>query len=269
MAVMSTIKLLALILALIALALVALAFRTVTGLGQDGAQAAMALATAAPTPTATRTPTALAPLPFPPTPLPVMTPPSLPMGAPTVPMTPTYIVLSEAPSPSPTVKTGRRATTPRRAAARSAGKEPEATPTTPARTLDPHLPPQVSIQEAPAAVGQSYWRLVSVRWLPPAEATGRHHIYIEVVDEQGHRLGGQAVRVSWPGGSVVTRTDTNKPQGEAVSFPQYGLLGSYSVTVEGLPSDEIRGLGLGLPGNGVWADHTCWYLLFQRSRKTQ
>jgi len=109
--------------------------------------------------------------------------------------------------------------------------------------------------------------LVAVDWLPPEESGGRHHIYVELLDETGERAVGQTVEIQWPGGLAQIQAEGNKPEGEAVAFPQYGLLGSYAVQVQGLPSDKILGLGLGLLEDPVWAEHTCWYLVFQVSRK--
>ncbi len=256
-------KLFSLLLALVDLVLIAMIFFATNILGRDVAQVGTVTETIAPM--VMHTPTAVIPLPFPPSPLPVITPTAAaPVVLPPAPATPASIIIlpgavATAPSTKPAAARRRSAT---KAQTADRGGSPVPNP----RTLDPRLPSSVSIQEAKAAAGQMYWRLVSVRWLSPAEAQGLHHIFVEVLDEQGHRVGGQAVKVAWPGGSVTVRTDVGKPQGEAVSFPQYGLLGSYDVAVLGLPSDEIRGLGLGLPGSG-WADHTCWYLLFQRSRK--
>ncbi len=259
---MSTVKILSLILVLLVLTLIAFALRTTISWGHEGSL----LITPTPTlvPTSPSTPTLPAPLPFPPTPLPEMEAAPDAVLLPTAPPTSTYIILSMSTPPPPTVEPTARH---RAAKRRRTSLRPSAT-ATPPRTLDPRLPPQVFIREAEVAAGQPYWRLVSVRWLPPEEAGGRHHIFVEVLDEHGHRLGGRSVRISWPGGSVLAYTDAAKPWGEAVSFPQYGLLGSYTVAVLGLPGDEIGGLGLGLPGNDGWADHTCWYLVFQRSKKT-
>jgi LysM repeat protein len=129
--------------------------------------------------------------------------------------------------------------------------------------LDPTLPPQVHIVPAQPSPGERYWRLVSVAWQSPKEAGGRHHIYIELLDENGQRITGEEVRVSWADGRTLIHTDGDKPEGEAVAFPQYGLLGSYSVDVPSLASDKISGLGLGTPVYPDKADHTCWYLIFQ------
>ena len=43
----------------------------------------------------------------------------------------------------------------------------------------------IRLEEAEVATGGQYWRLVEAVWQDEKEAGGKHHIYVEVVDEQG------------------------------------------------------------------------------------
>ena len=49
--------------------------------------------------------------------------------------------------------------------------------------------------------GQPYWRIVEVGWQNEKESGGKHHIYVEVLDESGNRLVGQPVTVYWGDGN--------------------------------------------------------------------
>ena len=41
------------------------------------------------------------------------------------------------------------------------------------------------------------WRLIKARWMNEKESGGKHHIYVDVLDEHGDRIIGQAVTVFW------------------------------------------------------------------------
>lgn len=106
---------------------------------------------------------------------------------------------------------------------------------------------RVSIEVAGLPAGSTYWRIVRVVYEPAAR--GRSAAYCEVQDEQGQRLLGQKLTLSWPSGSGSTATE-NKPAPEyAANFPLGGSYnpddspGPYAVGVDGLPSDKISGLG--------------------------
>lgn len=138
----------------------------------------------------------------------------------------------------------------------------------PPRNLDPRLSSlNVVIEPAGVKPGQSYWRLVDARWENEAEAGGGHSIFVDVIDEGGGRVVGQPVDIRWAGGSLTVLTE-DKPQPEyATNFPMYNTLGSYSVSIPGLPSDAVVGLGLGTAEQPDYKVHTNFFLIFQRVKR--
>ncbi len=53
----------------------------------------------------------------------------------------------------------------------------------------------------------------------------------------------------------------------AANFPMYATLGSYSVSVPGLPSDTVVGLGMGTIEQPNFTIHTNFFLTFQKVTK--
>ncbi len=127
---------------------------------------------------------------------------------------------------------------------------------------------KISIRLEPAQVaeGQQYWRLVKALYrdagepVPQGLPGGDHNIYVEVLDENGNRLLGQKVSVL--NGGKFDMVMEKKPFPEyGANFPMYGMLGSYSVWVDGLPSDKVAGMGLPMK------HHVSFFLTFQRTTK--
>jgi len=124
----------------------------------------------------------------------------------------------------------------------------------------------VRLEAAAVPEGQPYWRLVKALWRDAGEPCqqglpcGDHNIYVEVLDENGARAVGQKVIVQ--NGGLATLIQEKKPFPEyGANFPMYGMLGSYSVWVDGLPSDKVVGMGLPMK------QHVTYYLTFQRTVK--
>ena len=153
-------------------------------------------------------------------------------------------------------------------AAAPAAPAPTAERPQPARNLDPRFGAlKVGVQPVGVSPGQSYWRLVAGRWENETEAAGGHSIFIDVLDENGNKLVGVPIEIRWPGGGLSVFTE-EKPINEYwANFPMYNTLGSYSVSVAGLPSDVIVGLGLGTPEQPLFKVHTNFFLTFQRVRR--
>ncbi len=138
----------------------------------------------------------------------------------------------------------------------------------PARDLDPRLGAlNVAVQPAGVQPGQSYWRLVAARWADESQAGGGHSIFVNVLDESGSRLVGQPVEVRWGSGSVALPTEDKPLTDWAMNFPMYNTLGSYAVSVAGLPSDAVVGMGLGSIAQPAFTIHTCFFLTFQRTTR--
>jgi len=123
---------------------------------------------------------------------------------------------------------------------------------------------QPAIRVIPADVqpGQWYWRIVKIVYQNPEESGGDHKIYIDVLDENGARMPiGHTITVSWQSGSAKVMIDAKPPNEYPANFAMYGDLGSYTVQVDGLPSDAVTGMGL--PGHV----HINFLLTFQKTRR--
>ena len=115
--------------------------------------------------------------------------------------------------------------------------------------------------------GQWYWRLIRARYLDNIEARGLHHIFVEVLDENGQRSYGETVVIEY--GSVAhpePYPQMDKLGDEyAFNYMMNQLLGAYNVYIDGLPSDKIFGMGLGTWIEPHMTHHTCFQLTFQRT----
>ncbi|MEZ4830888.1 MAG: DUF5107 domain-containing protein [Caldilineaceae bacterium] len=122
---------------------------------------------------------------------------------------------------------------------------------------------ELNIDVIPANVrsGQTYWKVIKAEFQTPEEGGGRHHIYIEVLDEDGERIVGQTIQVHWrDGGAEIVTEDKPTPE-YAANFPMYGDLGGYSIDLPGL-SDVVTGMGL--PFGRM---HVVYNLVFQKTVK--
>ncbi len=191
------------------------------------------------TPIPTETPT-ITPTPSP-TPLPTATP---------VPPTPVPVFVQQvqaAPQPEPEVQAA-------------------SAPAAPPRAWDGRLSQLgMNVADASVASGQPYWRLIEAKWENEQEAGGRHHIFIEVIDEGGNRIVGAPVTIFWSGGSESGATEDKNPPDYAYNYPMYMAGNSYGAKVEGLPSDVMQGMGLGTPDLPFHTIHTNVKLIFQRT----
>jgi len=126
----------------------------------------------------------------------------------------------------------------------------------------------VNIEPVEVPVGEAFWKAVRVHHLTPEENHGNHHIFIDVLDEEGQRIYGAQVKVTWPGGEQVLTVD--KPPNEpGTNFPVWrGQV--CSVEALGLPSDKVTGIHTGHPdeGPGNTLFHHSFLVVFQRTVKT-
>jgi len=180
-------------------------------------------------------------------------------AAPTVASAPAAPTVASAPA-APTVAPAPAAPTVAPAPAPAAPAPAPVSARDTERKLDPRLEALgVTIQEANVAPGEPYWRLIEVFWHNEKEAGGRHHIYVDVKDESGTNLAGQAIRFAWGSGELVLPSSTN--------FPMYAAGHSYSVEILGMPSDVVGGIGLGTPDQRYHTIHTEFFVRFQRAIK--
>ncbi len=147
---------------------------------------------------------------------------------------------------------------------------PAPAPSEPARNLDARLGALgVTVEPANVARGQAYWRVVEVIFHDDVEAQGRHSIFVDVLDANGSKLIGHPVTVSWGSGSQQLVMEPKPFPEYGVNFPMYHAGCSYFVTVDGLASDKVNCLGLGILGDTrSWrTDHTEYLIKFQRAIK--
>ncbi|MCB0156819.1 MAG: cyclic nucleotide-binding domain-containing protein [Caldilineaceae bacterium] len=217
----------------------------VAAMDSDAAQeVAMADSQVPPTPTYTPFPTATPPPTN--TPLPTATPTQVPPTA-----TPEPIVYAAAPvqevvEPVPEVQT---------AAVRP-------------RSWDPRLNQLgVTVEDANVQPGQPYWRIVDAAWWDEQESGGKHHIYVEVLDEGGNRIVGQPVTVFWGDGNYTGNTEDKAPPDYAFNFQMYAAGYAYNVKVEGLPSETLKGAGMGSIEKRDYGIHTSFLITYQKTIK--
>ncbi len=98
------------------------------------------------------------------------------------------------------------------------------------------------VEIIPAAVepGQEYWKVIVVHHLTPEENSGRHHIFLDAVDEAGNRLYGTLFTISWDGGSDTVVIEHQPPEPGA-NFPMWKWQ-VCSVEGVGAPSDRVINL---------------------------
>lgn len=115
----------------------------------------------------------------------------------------------------------------------------------------------VVVSGASVPEGEPCWRAVRVHHLTPEENHGSHHIYLDVLDEEGQRAYGTRLRITWDGGEDTVTID--KPPDEAgANFPLWrGQV--CTVQCEGIASDLVEELSTAhpdeRPGN-TWFHHS-------------
>jgi hypothetical protein len=138
----------------------------------------------------------------------------------------------------------------------------------PSRNVDPRIPQLgVTIEDAPAAAGQQYWRLIEARWEDEQQAGGKHHIYVDVLDESGNRIVGQPVTVFWGDGNYTAPLEDKPAPDLGYNYQMYASGYAYNVKIEGLPSDIVRGAGMGDLRDRFKGIHTSYYFVYQRATK--
>ena len=123
----------------------------------------------------------------------------------------------------------------------------------------------VSVSQAAIAPGTLYWKVVRVHHLTPTENNGKHHIFLDAIDEDGARVFATRLRVSWAGGQEDIVID--KPLSEPGANCPMWKWQVCSVGVLGLPSDRVENLRTDhadeAPGNTFF--HHSFAVTFQRT----
>lgn len=124
----------------------------------------------------------------------------------------------------------------------------------PGATIDPRLAQElrVMVNALKPTAGTKYWKLISAQYQNPDESGGGVNIVCFVQDENGNPMPGQRVTLKTTGGDTATqitdeRGHCDHPMGGGSSFaPERNERGPLTVFVEGLPSDDVNGMGLPL-----------------------
>lgn len=97
------------------------------------------------------------------------------------------------------------------------------------REWDPRLDQRGAVLiEATVTPGQGYWRLIKARWYNTEESDGRHHIFVDVLDENGDRKVGIPVLVTWPEGSTTVVTEAKPGEEYATNSAMFALAPAYA-----------------------------------------
>ncbi len=103
----------------------------------------------------------------------------------------------------------------------------------------------VTTERVDAPPGTTYWRVRRVHHLGPQENGGRHHIYLDAVDEAGQRVYNSQAKITWEGGEFTVTVD--KPTSEpGANYPMYKWQ-TCTVVMLGAPSDAVHGLSASHP----------------------
>jgi hypothetical protein len=136
----------------------------------------------------------------------------------------------------------------------------------------------VVYERAYVPIGGQFWRLIDAQWLDETESTGMHHVFVEVLDEQGNRvLEPVSMTMQWTTDQCLRYMEDTPPLqiGErqfrpyGMHCPMYNAGAVYTVKVNGfgLPSDLVRNVGLGTSAYRNWDIRTSFLLIFQRTTR--
>ena len=134
---------------------------------------------------------------------------------------------------------------------------------------DPRLDQRfATLVEADVQPGQLYYRLIRAYWLNTEESQGRHHIYIDVVDENRVRMAGVPIQVKWSDGETTVVTQEKPGEPHATDFPMNALAPAYSAQPNaGYPADRVEGMGYGEIDDPYYAHHTSYLLTWMLTVK--
>jgi hypothetical protein len=144
---------------------------------------------------------------------------------------------------------------------------------------------EVNIVAANVSEGETYWKAIGVHHLLPEENQSNHNVFLEALDEAGHRVQAPCALAGWtwkdkkPGehvNPVVLDKPLSEPAGNIAVFPPQKI----AVWIQGLPqgpeakSDHVENLHTMHddecgPKGEIWNSygHHSFYVVFQRTRK--
>lgn len=140
-------------------------------------------------------------------------------------------------------------------------------PSLPPRNIDPRATARgVKVKTPILLKGETYWRAVRVEWLDEQQSQGRHHIYIDALDEQGKRVVGLPIGIAWPGNGHLTQTEAKPGEPYSANYPMSPSRNEFGVRVAGeVTSEEVVGIGMGAdtPSGFNAGIHTSTGVVFQ------
>lgn len=137
---------------------------------------------------------------------------------------------------------------------------------TPDLQLDPRLSDlvRVTVKSVQPTPETKYWKLISAQYQDPEESGGNVNIIVFVQDERGMPIPGQRIIQKYPGDQATAIADERghaefPMSGDSSFSPDRGENGPYTALIDGLPSDQVVGMGLPLKR------HVQYILTFRRA----
>lgn len=121
--------------------------------------------------------------------------------------------------------------------------------------------------DAIVAPGSTVWKLIKAQFFPVGtgigESGGRHHVYVEAIDEKGLPTAGIVFNYLWPG-KVVPLITNGKTGFDAGNQPFSEGRNAFTVSKD--DGDTVQGIGMGQDMPGGWNSgiHTSTLLRYQR-----
>ena len=125
--------------------------------------------------------------------------------------------------------------------------------------------------ETVADPAMPYWRVIGVHHLTGAENVGRHHVFVDVLDEAGQRINGSQL-LGTKGNLPPFLVRIDKPANEpGTNFPMFkndvATVAVHWPAEAPLPSDKVVNLHTGHPDEepGTTLFHHSFYMVFQKA----
>lgn len=111
--------------------------------------------------------------------------------------------------------------------------------------------------------GEWYWRLIIGEWQDVRESAGKHHIFMDLLDEYGNRFIGGKIEITWNGGRTTVMSETKPGEPYGANYPMHNLAPAFSAQPLGGDADRVTGMGLGSIEDPYHAIHTSYGLVWQ------
>lgn len=113
-----------------------------------------------------------------------------------------------------------------------------------------------------------YWRCIGIHHLAGSENMGNHHVYADVLDEDGQRINGARLILKQSEAPPLFAVIDKPPHEPGTNFPLWSTMrATVAVHDDDLPSEEVCDLRTDHADEGVgntWGHHS-FYVVFQRT----